>query len=89
MVGWALRIKGHGLSLWTRLDMFVVEQPFPWWGSLLGDIDSLRTMVIHLTLDMRWSNCPMQCYLHSPWAKLKGMLILSLDIFMVKTGRSI
>ena len=52
--GSALRIKRYGLSAWTRLDMFVVGATTPRWSSLLGDIDNSRTMVIHLTLDMKW-----------------------------------
>ena len=51
--GLALRIKRYGLSAWTRLDMFVVGATTPRWSSLLGDIDNSRTMVIHLTLDMK------------------------------------
>ena len=67
--GLALRIRRYGLFTWTRLDMSVVGRPSLWWGSLLGDINSSRTMVIHLTLYMKWYNCPMRSRLHSPQAK--------------------
>ena len=51
--GLAWRIKKYGLSTWTRLNMFVVGAATPWWGSLLGGIDSSRKMVIHLILGMK------------------------------------
>ena len=39
--------------------------------SLLGNTDSSRIMVIHLALDIKWSNRPSGSHLHSPWAKEK------------------
>ena len=45
------------------------EQPPYRWGSLLSDIDSSKTMVPHLLLDMKWLNRPLRSQLYSPWAK--------------------
>ena len=51
----------------------------------LGQIDSSRTVIIHLTCEMKWSNHPLWSHLHYPWAKLKDILILSLDIEVVRS----
>ena len=56
--GWTLEIKGYELSIRTRLKMSIVGATIPMMGSLHRDIDSLRTMVVHLSLHMKWSNCP-------------------------------